>query len=78
MGPYLLYYIVIEIYKSFGCFQKEDILTYGRKSLGIQTLEDLRNKTADDLLACSGFGVTTLNEARDKLEYLKGLKLKDD
>ena len=34
-------------------------------------------KTGDDLLECKNFGVTSLNEVREKLT-IKGLKLRGD
>lgn len=41
---------------------------------GIATLDDLIRKNADELLACKNFGVTSLNEVREKLTEL-GLRL---
>ena len=35
--------------------------------LGINTLGDLIRRTGDDLLECKNFGVTSLNEVREKL-----------
>jgi DNA-directed RNA polymerase subunit alpha len=35
--------------------------------LGINTLGELMRKTADDLLECKNFGVTSLTEVREKL-----------
>ncbi len=35
--------------------------------LGINTLGDLVRRTGDDLLECKNFGVTSLNEVREKL-----------
>ncbi len=45
--------------------------------LGIQTVGDLVSRTGDELLECKNFGVTSLNEVREKLGEL-GLKLKND
>jgi len=45
--------------------------------LGIQTVGDLINYTADQLLEVKNFGVTSLNEVREKLSEL-GLKLRGD
>ncbi len=45
--------------------------------LGIQTLGDLLNHTGDELLECKNFGITSLNEVRDKLSGM-GIKLKND
>lgn len=45
--------------------------------LNLQTIGDLTKRTSDDLLECKNFGVTSLNEVRDKLASL-GLKLKND
>lgn len=45
--------------------------------LNIQTVGDLARRTGDDLLECKNFGVTSLNEVREKLGAL-GLKLKND
>ena len=45
--------------------------------LNIQTLGDLLKHTGDELLECKNFGITSLNEVRDKLTSL-GLKLKND
>ncbi len=45
--------------------------------LGITTIGDLVRKTGDDLLECKNFGVTSLNEVREKLHEL-GLKLRGD
>ena len=38
--------------------------------LGINTLGDLVRRTGDDLLECKNFGVTSLNEVREKLTTL--------
>ena len=45
--------------------------------LGITTLAELIRRTGDDLLECKNFGVTSLNEVREKLTGL-GLKLRGD
>src|SRR5262249_47431650 len=45
--------------------------------LNIQTLGDLPKHSGDELLECKNFGVTSLNEVRDKLSSLN-LKLKND
>lgn len=45
--------------------------------LGIATIGDLVRRTAEDLLECKNFGVTSLNEVREKLSE-KGLKLRGD
>jgi DNA-directed RNA polymerase subunit alpha len=45
--------------------------------LGISTLAELVQRTADDLLASRNFGVTSLNEVRAKLQELS-LKLRND
>jgi DNA-directed RNA polymerase subunit alpha len=45
--------------------------------LSIQTVADLVKRSGDELLECKNFGVTSLNEVRDKLTTL-GLKLKND
>jgi DNA-directed RNA polymerase subunit alpha len=45
--------------------------------LGLTSLAELVRKTGDDLLECKNFGVTSLNEVRDKLTQL-GLKLRGD
>jgi DNA-directed RNA polymerase subunit alpha len=45
--------------------------------LGINTIGDLVRRTAEDLLECKNFGVTSLNEVREKLSE-KGLKLRGD
>ncbi len=45
--------------------------------LGIQTLGELVNRTGDELLECKNFGVTSLNEVREKLTQLN-LKLKNE
>jgi len=45
--------------------------------LGINTIGELIRKTGDDMLECKNFGVTSLNEVREKLAAL-GLKLRGD
>ncbi|RIK84566.1 MAG: RNA polymerase subunit alpha domain protein [Planctomycetota bacterium] len=45
--------------------------------LGIQTIGELLRRTGDDLLECKNFGVTSLNEVREKLTA-HGLKLRGD
>jgi DNA-directed RNA polymerase subunit alpha len=45
--------------------------------LGIQSVGDLIMRSGDDLLECKNFGVTSLNEVRERLGDL-GLKLKND
>jgi DNA-directed RNA polymerase subunit alpha len=45
--------------------------------LAINTLADLVRRTGDDLLECKNFGVTSLNEVREKLSAL-GLKLRGE
>jgi len=45
--------------------------------LGITTIGDLVRRTAEDLLECKNFGVTSLNEVREKLVE-RGLKLRGD
>jgi DNA-directed RNA polymerase subunit alpha len=45
--------------------------------LGINTISDLVRRTGDDLLECKNFGVTSLNEVREKLSAL-GLKLRGE
>ncbi|MEO8164771.1 MAG: DNA-directed RNA polymerase subunit alpha C-terminal domain-containing protein [Betaproteobacteria bacterium] len=45
--------------------------------LGMSTVGELLRKTGDDLLECKNFGVTSLNEVRDKLTQL-GIKLRGD
>jgi DNA-directed RNA polymerase subunit alpha len=45
--------------------------------LGLNTLADLVRKTGDDLLECKNFGVTSLNEVREKLTQFS-LKLRGD
>jgi DNA-directed RNA polymerase subunit alpha len=43
----------------------------------MNTIGDLLRKTGDDLLECKNFGVTSLNEVREKLAEL-GLKLRGE
>ncbi len=45
--------------------------------LGINTISDLLRRTGDDLLESKNFGVTSLNEVREKLT-LQGLKLRGE
>jgi DNA-directed RNA polymerase subunit alpha len=45
--------------------------------LGLSTIGELIRKTGDDLLECKNFGVTSLNEVRDKLSQM-GLKLRGE
>jgi DNA-directed RNA polymerase subunit alpha len=45
--------------------------------LGINTLGDVVNRTADELLESKNFGMTSLNEVREKLGQL-GLTLRGD
>jgi DNA-directed RNA polymerase subunit alpha len=45
--------------------------------LGLTLIGELARKTGDDLLECKNFGVTSLNEVREKLTAL-GLKLRGD
>jgi len=45
--------------------------------LGINTIGELIRKTGDDMLECKNFGVTSLNEVREKLAVL-GLKMRGD
>jgi DNA-directed RNA polymerase subunit alpha len=45
--------------------------------LTMNTIGDLLRKTGDDLLECKNFGVTSLNEVREKLAEL-GLKLRGE
>ena len=45
--------------------------------LGINTIGDLVRRTGDELLECKNFGVTSLNEVREKLTVL-GLKLRGE
>ena len=45
--------------------------------LGITTIGDLMRRTGDDLLECKNFGVTSLNEVREKM-VIHSLKLRGD
>ena len=45
--------------------------------LGLTTIGELIRKSGDDLLECKNFGVTSLNEIREKLQQT-GLKLRGD
>ncbi len=45
--------------------------------LGLTLISELVRKTGDDLLECKNFGVTSLNEVREKLTSL-GIKLRGD
>ena len=45
--------------------------------LGIQSLGELLSHTGDELLDCKNFGVTSLNEVREKLTEMQ-LKLKNE
>ena len=45
--------------------------------LGIQTVGELIIHTGDELMECKNFGVTSLNEVREKLAELN-LKLKNE
>lgn len=45
--------------------------------LDINTVGDLIQRTGDELLECKNFGVTSLNEVREKLDAL-GLKLRGE
>jgi DNA-directed RNA polymerase subunit alpha len=45
--------------------------------LNVQTIGDLAKHSGDDLLECKNFGVTSLNEVREKLAAM-GLKLRND
>jgi DNA-directed RNA polymerase subunit alpha len=45
--------------------------------LGISTIGELVRRTAEDLMECKNFGVTSLNEVREKLAE-RGLKLRGD
>ena len=45
--------------------------------LGLSTIGELLRRTGDDLLECKNFGVTSLNEVREKLTIM-GLKLRGD
>ena len=45
--------------------------------LGINVMSELCRRTGDDLLECKNFGVTSLNEVREKLAVM-GLKLRGE
>jgi DNA-directed RNA polymerase subunit alpha len=45
--------------------------------LGLNTIGELVRRTGDDLLECKNFGVTSLNEVREKLTQ-SNLKLRGD
>ena len=45
--------------------------------LGINTIGELVRRTGDDLMECKNFGVTSLNEVREKLTE-RNLKLRGD
>ncbi|MEM1303299.1 MAG: DNA-directed RNA polymerase subunit alpha C-terminal domain-containing protein, partial [Planctomycetota bacterium] len=45
--------------------------------LGLTTIGELCRRTGDDLLECKNFGVTSLNEVREKLTAAN-LKLRGD
>jgi DNA-directed RNA polymerase subunit alpha len=45
--------------------------------LGVSTVGELLRRTGDELLECKNFGVTSLNEVREKLTA-QGLKLRGD
>lgn len=45
--------------------------------LGINSINELVRRTGDDLLECKNFGVTSLNEVREKLKGI-GLKLRGE
>ena len=45
--------------------------------LGVLTIRDLVAKSAEDLIECKNFGVTSLNEVREKLKE-RGLALRND
>ena len=45
--------------------------------LNIQTVGELVRRTGDELLECKNFGVTSLNEVREKLTQY-GIKLRGD
>ena len=45
--------------------------------LGINTVGELLSRTGDELLECKNFGVTSLNEVREKLTVMN-IKLKND
>ncbi len=45
--------------------------------LGVSTIGELVSRSADELLSVRNFGVTSLNEIRDRLRD-RGLKLRGD
>jgi DNA-directed RNA polymerase subunit alpha len=45
--------------------------------LGIATIGELLRRTGEDLMECKNFGVTSLNEVRERLAE-RGLKLRGD
>ena len=45
--------------------------------LGLTTVSELVRRTGDDMLECKNFGVTSLNEVREKLT-IHGLTLRGD
>jgi DNA-directed RNA polymerase subunit alpha len=45
--------------------------------LGLNTVGELVRKSGDDLLECKNFGVTSLNEVREKLD-IQGMKLRGE
>ena len=45
--------------------------------LGLTTIGELVRRTGDDLLECKNFGVTSLNEVREKLT-IQGLRLRGE
>jgi DNA-directed RNA polymerase subunit alpha len=45
--------------------------------LGMSSIGELMRKSGDDLLECKNFGVTSLNEIREKLTQA-GLKLRGE
>jgi DNA-directed RNA polymerase subunit alpha len=45
--------------------------------LGLTSIGELLRKSGDDLLECKNFGVTSLNEVREKLTQLS-LKLRGE
>ena len=45
--------------------------------MGLSTVGELVRKTGDDLLECKNFGVTSLNEVREKLTEAN-LRLRGD
>ena len=45
--------------------------------LGLQTIGDIARRTGEDLMECKNFGVTSLNEVREKLAE-RGLKLRGE